>query len=92
LAARLHQINGPLLNVKIASPQGILQHLLISMAADEAILEAFYLRALSRFPTTAEREHWLSVVSAAPTNSERQQRWEDLVWGLLNCQEFTTNH
>lgn len=91
LAARLHQINGPLLNVKIASPQGILHHLLISVAADEAILEAFYLRALSRFPTTAERQHWLRVVSAT-TTSERQDRWEDLVWGLLNCQEFTTNH
>jgi hypothetical protein len=94
LAAKLHQINGPLVNAKVASPHGALHRLLASesSAGSETVLEEFYLRALSRLPRPEEREHWMRLIAEAPSASQRRERWEDLLWGLLSCREFTTNH
>ncbi len=90
LAARLHQINGPLLNAKIAAPEGRLQGRLTSGASNEALLEELYLCALSRLPTADERAHCLEAFTGDA--SQRREVWEDFLWALLNCREFTTNH
>jgi hypothetical protein len=92
LAARLHQINGPLLNAKIASPEGHLHRWLAAGMSDAAVLKELYLRALSRSPTAEERAHCLKAFAALPDEGQRRELWEDFAWGLLNCREFTTNH
>lgn len=89
LAATLHLINGPLINRKLSDPNGRLQTLLASGAADAALLDEFYILAISRPPTADERERWLGAMSAA---DDRTAAWEDFVWSLLNCAEFRTNH
>jgi hypothetical protein len=92
LAARLHQINGPLVNAKIASPDGNLRRRLAAGTSDEALLEELYLRALSRHPTAKERDQWLKAFASPLEEQDRRQLWEDFVWSLLNCREFATNH
>ena len=91
LARTLHLINGPLLNAAISSPRGRLARLLEDHS-DEEILAELYLRALGRAPQQAERTMFLAQFDGEETDAERRQLWEDILWSLLTCREFTTNH
>jgi hypothetical protein len=91
LPAKLHQLNGELINRKIASADGRLHRHISSGSSDQAIIEDFYLRSLSREPSEDERKYWEQEL-AAHDGRERALRLEDFVWSLLNCDEFTTNH
>jgi hypothetical protein len=68
-------------------PDGWLREHSVATPADEFIREA-YLRTLSRLPVAAElarcRQH---LAAADPAEGRR-----DLLWALLNTQEFITNH
>ena len=90
LATTLHVMNGPLLNARIADERGRLHNLLRGGATTPVIIEEFYLGALSRPPTVAEVEFWLSRVPSSA--AERTTVLEDFVWSLLNSNEFLTNH
>ncbi len=90
LAAKLHAINGELLNRRIADKGGRLQSCLRVSMSPRQIIEDFYLRAMAKHPTEEQQSTWLSELTALPR--EEQVRWlEDFVWALLSSQEFTTN-
>jgi hypothetical protein len=91
LSTRLHLLNGPLVNAKIASPSGRLHASLNRGWSNEEIVREFYLRALGREPLAEEFSWWRSELAASETG-ERRARLEDFVWGLMNSREFTTNH
>lgn len=91
LPAKLHQLNGEFINRKIASTDGRLHRHLATGSTNEAIVDDFYLRALSRWPTDVEREFWRQEFVDVG-EIERTLRLEDFVWSLFNCDEFTTNH
>jgi hypothetical protein len=91
LATRLHQLNGELVNRKIAAVDGRLHRHVASGSSNRAIIDDFYLRALSRWPNQDERVYWERELAGADER-ERTRRLEDFVWSLLNCDEFTTNH
>jgi hypothetical protein len=91
LPTKLHQLNGELVNRKVASKESHLHRLLANSANDTEILEDIYLRALSRRPTDSEREHWLKQIAAVGAE-QRVQMFEDIQWGVLNCSEFMLNH
>jgi hypothetical protein len=91
-AAHLQLLNGPLLNQRIAADRGRLADDLSQGLSDEALVEALYLRALSRAPTDAERTAWTQEMAAASDEADHRERIEDLLWSILNCQEFVTNH
>lgn len=91
LTTKLHLLNGPLLNRRLRDEQGRLNQLLQSRAKADRIIEEFYVVALSRFPSEGERNYWLGQVEAGESGTDRQAL-EDFVWGLLNSQEFLTNH
>jgi hypothetical protein len=91
LPARLHQLNGELVNRKITAADGRLHRHLAAGTSDEAIIEDFYLRALSRRPSQDEQSFWEQEL-AGIDSAERKLRLEDFVWSLLNSDEFTTNH
>ena len=56
------------------------------------IVNEFYLAALSRHPTDTEQQFWKQHIDvSAPANSQRAIL-EDMVWSLLTCNEFVTNH
>lgn len=91
LPTKLHQLNGELVNRKVASKEGRLHRLLATNASDAIILEDIYLTALSRRPSDTERKHWLKQIANAGTD-QRIQMLEDIQWGVLNCTEFMLNH
>jgi hypothetical protein len=91
LPAKLHLLNGELINHKITSTGSRLHRHIESGSSTLAIVEDFYLRSLSRQPGQDELDHWEKELGGAE-GRERTLRLEDFVWSLLNCDEFITNH
>ena len=92
LTRMLHLMNGPLLNAKITSPDGRLARLIADGSAPTDIIETFYWRALSRPPSARERQYWKRELEQAKNSDESRRILEDVVWSLLTCREFVTNH
>lgn len=90
LTLKLHLLNGPVLNRRIASRKGRLSRLLAAGQTDDVIVEEFYRAAFSRPVTEGEAEFWSRQLNRS--NSERRKLLEDFVWSLLTCSEFVTNH
>lgn len=61
------------------------------LTAEEKI-EAFFLSALSRFPTQAESKRLTVYMASAESDEERTHAYSDLFWALLNSSEFLLNH
>ena len=91
LPAKLHQLNGDLINRKVTSTEGALEQWIRSKANDVDIFEDFYWRALSRKPSHAERDYWTRQLSELNDGTKRQGL-EDFLWSLLHCSEFASNH
>jgi hypothetical protein len=88
LAAQLHLINGTLINNSIAQQTLTLDN----QQQIQKSVESYYMRALSRLPTDQELEVWLHEVAAEARIGQRRERFEDLLWALLNTRQFTSNH
>ena len=53
------------------------------------VVETVYLCALNRYPTTVEKQHFVSRIDGTENSSEAI---EDLLWVLLNSSELAWNH
>ena len=60
-----------------------------SKMSDTQILDDLYLQSLSRRPSPKARTALLAHVASS---SDRRQAWEDVLWTLLNSQEFIYQH
>ncbi len=78
-------ISGEVMNAMLADPKNRVGKLLAAGATDAAMLDEFYLAALCRPPTDAEKDKLLAYLAGA---KDRRAAWEDVVWGLLNAKEF----
>jgi len=92
LTTRLHLINGELINRKLSKKGGRLGRLLESKNSDIEVVAELYLVALGRRPNAAENKYWQSQFIGIANQKQRRQFFEDLLWGLLTCREFVTNH
>jgi hypothetical protein len=92
IAARLHLVNGPLLNERLVADEGRLRQLILAGQPDDEIIREFYLRAFGRPPAQHELAYWLEQADGAADDVSRRERLEDFVWSLLNSREFMTNH
>lgn len=92
LTRKLHLFNGPLLNRRIADPNGRLARQIRSGTRPEKIIRDLYLRALSREPSLRERQFWTRQIRSTDDATQQKEILEDFLWGLLTCQEFVTNH
>ena len=90
LARKLHLLNGPLLNRRIADKNGRLAKLLRQEKSPAKIVDEFYLRALGRDPSQKERAFWQRQLAISA--GETKKALEDFLWALLTCREFATNH
>jgi Protein of unknown function (DUF1553) len=90
LPAKLHRLNGELINRKVAAREGLLHRLIAKGSSNDEILVEFYLRALGRHPTAAERTFWAKQW-AKVEGEERVKLLEDVVWSVLNCAGFNSN-
>ena len=53
------------------------------------IIEAIYVRCLSRSPTADERKTLEALIAA---EKDKKQALEDVFWSVLNSREFLFNH
>lgn len=90
MTLKLHLLNGPLLNQRIASTEGRLSKFLTAGVSTEEIVARFYRLALCREVSVAEREFWREKLAAS--SGEDREVLEDFLWSLLTCREFVTNH
>jgi hypothetical protein len=82
----LRLMNSPMLNRRAV----LLERALETEKSPETVIAHLCLGTLSRRPTEAERERFLSFVQQAGGN--KQKAFGDVLWVLLNCSEFTLNH
>lgn len=91
LPARLHLLNGPLLNQRLGAPNGRLSQLLAAGKSNREIVTEFYRAGLGKDPSAGELATWQERLDAG-SPEDRAARLEDFVWALLNSRAFTTNH
>jgi hypothetical protein len=92
LPRKLHLLNGPLLNRRIAAPEGRLTRLVATGTPPLKIIDEFYLCALGRRASPQERAFWNEQMQDDVASGEQLDVLEDFVWSLLTCSEFVTNH
>jgi len=92
LPQKLHFLNGPLLNARIDAPGSRLRRMLSENHSPIEIVKRYYVIALGRPAKANEVAHWDTTINPLKTEQERREFLIDFVWGLLTCEEFTTNH
>ena len=92
LQRKLHLFNGDLLNARIGVPDSRLDKLMSAGKSPMEILNEFCLAALSRHPTEAEQQFWEQHIDVSASANSQRAVLEDMVWSLLTCNEFVTNH
>ncbi len=86
----LHILNGDTLIQKLEAKDNRVSQQLEANSATDQLIDDLYLSSLSRFPTDAEKQKLLAVLSTVP-ESERRQSLEDLYWSVLSSKEFLFN-
>jgi hypothetical protein len=87
----LHLANGSTINDKLAAKEGHVTQILATNPAPAALVEAAWLRCLSRLPTDGERAPLESMLAAASPD-EKRALVEDMYWSLLTSREFLFRH
>jgi hypothetical protein len=90
LSQSLHLINSGRLNSKLSAPEGRLAQLIKAGKGDLDIINELYLATISRYPTPQEAHVALSQVRMK--KEQRTAALQDILWALLNTQEFLYNH
>jgi hypothetical protein len=88
LSQALHMLNGPTATGKIAEG-GVINRLLAAGQTPEQVIEAIYVRALTRKPTPEETQQLMEVVKQA---ENPELGLQDVFWAVLNSREFVFNH
>jgi hypothetical protein len=89
LRQSMHMLVGDTVNKKISDERGTLAKMVRKGKGDIEIVEHFYLAALSRLPTPQERLDCSTVIAKA---SAREKGLQNVLWALLNGNEFLYNH
>lgn len=92
LQRKLHLFNGDILNARIAVQNSRLEKLISQDASPKEIVTEFYISALNRYPTDSDIAFWQQHIDFNESASSQSTILEDMVWSLLTCNEFVTNH
>ena len=91
----LLMMNGPLMNGALAGEDGsVLKEILSSdrYRSDRDRIQALYVAALTRRPSSREASAFNKFVTAARTPDQKLAAYQDMYWALLNSNEFIFNH
>ena len=77
-------MNSPLIREKVAHGANRLQEL-----PDDQLIQELYLAAFARVPLDTEKETVTGFIGAA---ANRRQAIEDVVWSIINTNEFMFQH
>lgn len=91
MAQVLQISNGDTLNLKLQAKGNRIDQMLAEKKSDEEIVQEVYLSALSRRPSSVEKEKLVSMLTAAKP-SEKREIVEDVYWGVLSSKGFMFNH
>lgn len=90
LSGKLSMIAGPIINDRIAAPNGrVSQWIADENRNEDQLIESIYLHLFSRFPTRQETEQWTEVLSQV---DNRHDAIEDIVWSMLTSSQFVLNN
>lgn len=84
----LHLINGEAVTNKIRAADGRLATLLAREADDAKVLDEVFLATLGRLPTDVQRQ---TIGAALKAGDPRDAVFQDLMWALLNSNDFAFN-
>ncbi len=87
----LHLANGDTLNDKLSRKDGVIDGMLKAKMSDEKLIEAAYLKTLSRRPNERELAGLIDMLKGLKPE-ERRIAMEDLFWGLMTSREFLFQH
>jgi Protein of unknown function (DUF1553) len=88
LSQALHLLNGDTLERKVAQGRTV-PKLLEAQLSPAQVVEALYVRCLSRKPTAEEAGQIQALLAA---DADPRPALEDIFWALLNSREFLFNH
>ncbi|ODT99100.1 MAG: hypothetical protein ABS79_04905 [Planctomycetes bacterium SCN 63-9] len=96
----LHLANGTTVNEKLRSDKSAVAKAIAGKIDDATIVDGLFHAALSRSPSTAERQRMVEALATASRGiadakaaaTARRQAIEDLYWAVLTSNEFLFNH
>ena len=88
LSQALHLINGDTVQTKISQGK-LVETRLAESKTPQQIIEEMYIRCLARRPTEVEMALFNKRIAETP---DPKPLLEDILWALLNSQEFVFNH
>ena len=91
LSQALHLLNGDTVNKRIKDG-GVIRALIKSEKSPAEIIDALYLRCLTRTATTLEKEKLMAHINTEENDEALNEIYEDIFWALLNSKEFIFNH
>ena len=92
LAHALELMNGTFIHKKIIAPKGRLQQWLATDKTDVEIVRELFTRALCREPTPQEMQAVQQFLKERKPDEKRESRLADLMWAVLNMNEFLFQH
>jgi hypothetical protein len=89
----LHLNNGKTLNDKLRAENSLVERWVKEKVGDEEAVRRFFLLALCREPTAAERQRFVKLMeeTARDPRATRREALEDLCWAVLTGREFLFN-
>jgi hypothetical protein len=89
LPQKLYLMADPALLTKLRAPQNRLKKLLTEKRDDNAALDELFLATLARLPGAEERA---AFAEDRAGKKDRQSAFADVLWALVNTNEFIFNH
>jgi hypothetical protein len=89
LAQAMNLINGPTVAGAVTDPKGRIALAIEAGKNDDQVIEEIYLALLGRYPVEADRKVAREYLSGP---EERSQKFQDLLWALINSPAFLFNH
>jgi hypothetical protein len=90
LSQSLHLINGSDLNGKLDASDGRIALMVKAGKSDLDIINELYLATVSRYPSPVELH--VALQRVRDKKEQRQAALEDILWALVNTEEFLYNH
>lgn len=92
LAQTLHLINGHTIDAALQRNPQLIPELMKKHDSHKAIIEALFIRALTRKPSEEEIKGCLALMEETTDLNVRRRNYDNIIWGILNSSEFMFNH